>query len=233
VSENKKSWSDYFALASDNFKKVNDILHAVVDTVSDSTIGTSFVQLSSKYKSNLAEIRMNVEAANVEYTGMGPILTNLIEIMQDPTANTKPEVQNALRGLASSLIESVRDRIEELSEEHEHQMSLFEHLEKAFHENVLRTTEEVARLQEAVGGLNKRTENLEKSTDHARLYTEKVEKVYDLRSEECASFSSGHATHYVRNEKINSVINQIEEILVNKSHGLVSFFIQREISKRN
>lgn len=233
IIDNKKAWNDYFSTASTNFKTVSEVLKQVADAGKSLTpaAGTSFIQLPSNYLTNLAEIKLSVESIDTEFTGMGPILSNLMEIMADPSANTKPEVHNALRGLARTLIESVRERVEELEDENEHQKALFEYLEKAFHENVTRSETEVSRLKKAVKRVDGRADSLSKSTEHAKNLASKVENIFTLRKNECHGLQYANSEHAIRSEKISSVITQVEEIVINKSNGLKSFFLQREMRK--
>jgi hypothetical protein len=229
IKEGKDAWATYFASATANFKALGELLKTVVEATNAPATGASFIQMGSEYHSALAEIKLTVQTINLKYTGMGPIVSNLVEIMADPNAAGKPEVRHALRGLVEALNNNVRDRLEEIEAENEHQSALFEHLEKAFHENVLRSNKEVQAHTDVTNNLNSRVNSLTAAHNHAKDLTSKIENIKALRGDECETYNHANTSVSIRSEKINSVINEIEGIVINKSAGIKTFFIQREM----
>jgi len=208
------------------------VFKSILDSVKEVPAGASFIQLNPSYHSNLAQIRMKVESNEIDFEGMSPVVSNLMEIMQNPGAIQKPEVVVAVRGLVQSLIENAETRFEVVEEENEHQSALFEHLEKSFNENVDRSTREGEGLQAISAGLDKRVAGLETATSHAGSLVEKVVALSGSRKDECYKFKMGSKDQTIKIEKVNAIISQLEEILITKSTGIKSFFIQREM-KRN
>jgi len=195
------------------------------------TKAAAFVELNEEYNTNLAEIRVRIESSELDFHGMEPVVTNLMEIMQNKAAMQKAEVVVAVRNLVQSLLENCRDFVEQLDEEHEHQSALFEHLEKAFNENVARSEKEVEVLKAAATANGKRTQNFATSADHALVLAKHVEELLVLRVHECHNYKNGHAEATVKMEKIAAILTQIEEILINSAQGLHSYFLQREMRK--
>ena len=232
ITENKNSWNKYFETVSTNFKSVQDILKQVLvagEATPTVSSGTAFAQLSQEYHLSLAEIKMKVDTASVEYTGMGPILSNLVEIMADPKAVNNPEVMKSIKTLTKSLQDSVRNRLDEIEQENETQKSLFEHLENAFKENVERSKGEVERLTAALKSVDKRITALTSANEHARTLYEQVQNILELRGQECSNYHSNKSDAVIRTEKLNTIINQVEDLLINNKLNLKTFFIQREI----
>jgi len=229
IKDGKNAWATYFTSATANFKALEDLLKTVVEATNAPATGAAFVQLGTEYHSALAEIKLTVQSINLKYTGMGPIVSNLVEIMADPDAAGKPEVRHALRGLVQTLNDNVRDRLEEIEQENEHQSALFEHLEKAFHENVVRSDKEVIAHTDVVNNLSGRVNTLTVAHNHATDLTGKIENLKALREEECQGYNHVQSSLSIRLEKINSVITEIEGIVVNRSAGIKTFFIQREM----
>jgi hypothetical protein len=226
IKENKDSWTHYYKTVSSNFNKVQSILRNAL-AAGRTTKGASFVELPESYHTSLAEIRLQVEATDAEFLGMGPILSNLVEVMAE--APKKPHVRQQVRALIQSLIEHVRDRLEEIDEEHEHQAALFSHLEKAFTQNVKRSEDEVKTLSTTANSINVRKTNLTRAHKHSVSLTDKVTKIRDVREAECKHYKDGRAAAQIRREKIRSIITQIEEIILNQTSSIKSFFLQREM----
>ena len=226
IRDNKNAWTAYYNTVSTNFNKVSAILRSAL-AAGRGAKGAAFVELPENYHTSLAEIRLQVEATDAEFIGMGPILSNLVEVMAE--ASAKPHVRQAVRGLIQALIEHVRDRLEEIEEEHEHQSALFSHLEKAFHDNVTRSEKDVAALKSTAKSIDARKASIKSSFEHASTLSDKVLNIHDIRSSECSHYRAGASAAAIRREKINSIITQVEEIILNQSSGLKSFFLQREM----
>lgn len=231
VSTNKKAWTDFYKTHQENHKTVEGIFHQILENTKQVHQGTAFVELPANYATNMAQIRMQVESSDVDFNGMGPVVSNLMEIMQNHEAIKKPEVAVAVRSLVQSLIENIRDHQEALEEENEHQSALFEHLEKAFQENVSRSEKEVEGIKAVEANLNKRVITLTAAADHAHDLITKVDFIVSKRAEECRHYKSGSGDAAIRHDKINAIISQLEEILITKSQGLKSYFLQREMRK--
>ena len=229
IQEGVDAWKAYFKVASDNFKNLQTLLKSAITATKATPKAASFVELSEEYHSNFAEMRVQVQSIDLEYTGMGPIVSNLMEIMADPNAAAKPEVRNSVRLLAESLEEYVRDRLDEVEEQHEHQVALFDNLVKTYHENSDRSQKEVNALGESLTSLNGRLATLSSAYDHAVVLTAKVENVISLRNKECAHYKNSHSLAAIRSEKASAIINQVEGILADRSAGLKTFFLQREM----
>jgi hypothetical protein len=231
VHANKKAWSEFFKTHQENHKVVEGIFHQILENTKEVHHKTAFVQLPENYSTSMAQIRMQVESSDVDFNGMGPVVSNLMEIMSNHEAITKPEVALAVRSLVQSLIENVRDLQEALEEQNEHQSALFENLEKAFDENVQRSEKEVEVLKAVEANLAKRVNALSQAADHAHDLITKVDYIITKRNEECHQYKSGSGDAAIRHDKINAIITQLEEILISKSQGLKSYFLQREMRK--
>jgi hypothetical protein len=227
IKQNKAAWSTYYKTVTTNFNKVSEILKNALSALRPKK-GAAFVEVQEEtFSTSLAEIRLQVEATDAEFVGMGPILSNLVEIMAE--AVNKTEVRQKTRELVHLLIDNVRDRLEELDEENEHQSALFDHLEKTFHENVKRSEKEVDTLKTTHKAIDARMKNIQESHVHSVDLTDRVQKIHDIRAEECVHYKSGNASAQIRREKVRSIITQVEEIIVNQTSGLKSFFLQREM----
>ncbi len=229
IQEGVDAWKAYFKLASDNFKSLITLLRSAISATRASPKAASFVELSEEFHSNLAEMRVQIQSIDLEYTGMGPIVNNLLEIMADPNAAAKPEVRNSVRLLAESLVEYVKDRLEEVEEQHEHQVALFDNLVKTYHENSDRSQKEVTALNDSLKNLNDRLNTLKSAQEHAVALTNKVENIIALRAMECANYKNSNASATIRSQKASAIINQVEGILADRSAGLKTFFLQREM----
>jgi chromosome segregation ATPase len=115
IKQNKAAWSTYYKTVTTNFNKVSEILKNALSALRPKK-GAAFVEVQEEtFSTSLAEIRLQVEATDAEFVGMGPILSNLVEIMAE--AVNKTEVRQKTRELVHLLIDNVRDRLEELDEE--------------------------------------------------------------------------------------------------------------------
>lgn len=229
ITKNKQAWSAYYKTVTTNFASISNILKSALSALRPAK-GAAFVEVaedSDVFSTNLAEIKLQVEATDAEFVGMGPILSNLVEIMAE--AVNKSDVRQKTKELVHLLIDNVRDRVEEIEEENEHQSALFDHLEKTFHENVKRSEKDVSILKASAKGIQVRLTTITESHGHAVDLTDRVEKIHAIRHEECAHYHSGAAAAAIRTQKVRSIITQVEEIIVNQTSGLKSFFLQREM----
>jgi hypothetical protein len=229
IQEGVDAWNNYFNAASESFHSVIGILNSVVSAAKSQQTATSFLELSEEYHSNLAEMKVKIQSTNLEYTGVSPIISNLLEIMADPNAAAKPEVRNSIRVLAEGLIDHVRDRLDEIEEQHEHQSALFSNLVKAYKDNTDRTQKEVEGLNEQLKNVNGRFSTLSTAHTHATQLTNKVNNIILLRGKECEDYRNSKNTAVISTDKATAVINQIEEILTDKAAGIKTFFLQREM----
>jgi len=229
IHKNKEAWSNYYKTVTANFANISNILKSALSALRPKK-GAAFVEVednSDVFSTNLAEIRLQVEATDAEFVGMGPILSNLVEIMAN--AVDKSEVREKVKDFIHTLITNVRDRLEEIEEENEHQSALFDHLEKTFNENVKRSEKSVEVLKATAKGIDARSTTITESHAHSVDLTDRVQKIHDIRHEECAHYHSGNHSAQIRREKVRSIITQVEEIIVNQTSGLKSFFLQREM----
>lgn len=227
IKQNRAAWSTYYTTVTKNFNKVSEILKNAL-AATRKTKGASFVEVPEEsFSTSLAEIRLQVEATDAEFIGMGPILSNLVEIMAE--ASGKSDVREKVRNLIRALIDHVRDRLEELDYENEHQSALFEHLEKTFHENVKRSEKEVETLSTTQKAITARSTTIKKAYTHSTELNDKVEKIHDIRAKECQNYKDGRHASEIRREKVRSIITQVEEIIINQTSSVKSFFLQREM----
>jgi hypothetical protein len=231
VTDSKKSWAAFYDTLTKNHKNISSLLHNAMNTLKNHHKSHSFVELPESYTSSLAQIRVDAEGMDMELTGMEPIISNLLEIMNDKDAVKQQSVRHALHELIESLIEKMRDAIEDFDEENQHQSALFEHLVKSFEENVKRSTKTVEQLKKGVTALENKAKNVSGAASHAAALSDKVKHIFELRLHQCNSAVQAHNHNRIRTEKVNAIISQIEEILLTKSNGLKSFFIQREMRR--
>jgi len=167
-----------------------------------------------------------------DITGMSPIMTNLLEIMQDAASMNKDDVRKGLRSLIGTLIEEVRNKAEELEEENEHQNALFEQLEKAFNDNVARSEKSLEILQKTNDSLETKSAHMTKGVAHANILSTKVESILALRMKECKDFKQSHSFGQIRQEKILAIVGQLEEIVATRAAGMRAYFVQRDMKKK-
>lgn len=230
VQESLTAWQSYFSSAVSSLNAVVGVLRTIIEATKVNPTAASFVELGQEYHSTLTQIKTNTQSIELEYTGVGPILNNLLEIMSDVNA-VNPDVRTSIRTLADSLLDHIRDRIDEVEEQHEHQSSLFQNLVKSYGENVDRASKEVAKHQEHLTEVSSRVQTLDRSYNQAADLSKKVNELNTLRGHECENYNSSHQLSIVSADKATHVINEVERILADKAAGLKSFFIQREMTK--
>jgi hypothetical protein len=229
IQNNKAAWVKYYTTYKASYEAANKIFAGVLAVTKKA--GASFVQLPADYESSLSQMKMEVESSEFDFMGMGPVVSNLMEIMSNSNAMIKPDVVMKVRGVVESLQEAESERWEAVEDENEHQSALFEHLEKAFHENIERSNKEVSGTKVAADAISKRRDALNGAADHAGNLAGRVESIGSLRAHECRKLKNGNRHSVVRVEKINSIIAELSDILATKSAGLKSFFIQREMKR--
>jgi hypothetical protein len=119
IHKNKEAWTLYYKTVTTNFASISNILKSARSALRPRK-GAAFVEVaedSDVFSTNLAEIKLQVEATDAEFVGMGPILSNLVEIMAE--AVNKSDVRQKTKELVSLLIDNVRDRVEEIEEEND------------------------------------------------------------------------------------------------------------------
>jgi hypothetical protein len=230
IQNNKAGWNKYYNTYKGSVEASRKIFSRILATTKKMS-GASFVELPADYQTSLAQVKMEVESTEFDFLGMGPVVANLMEIMSNSEAMVKPQVVLRVRGLVESIQEAQNEKWEGVEEENEHQSALFEHLEKAFNENVERSNKELDGVKAASDGLARRVAALTAAADHANNLATRTESIRHLRGSECRKLKNGNRFSYVRVGKINAIISQLQDILTTKSSGLKSFFVQREMKR--
>jgi len=241
ITESKHAWATFSKVSTTNLSNIGNLLGAISDLLKGLKHHTAqahaqaqngkpaFIELPESFSTGLAEVRMTMSTTDVDTLGMGPFISNLLEIMQDPKAVQKPGVTKALKNLLETLIEAHRDAVEDFEEENEHQVAFFESLEKAYADNVARSEQDLAKFKKIVSSLQKREDSFHERAQHAESLGDQVENVFSLRMKECRDFKTSQKFAEVRGEKQLAIVGQLEEIVATQSHALKSFFIQREM----
>jgi hypothetical protein len=211
-----------------NLEKIKDIVKGKPEEEA-----ASFVQLGERYHMVLAEVKTDVENLKNDSTGLQPIISNLVEIMQDANASMKPEVRVSIRGIINNLKEKVRDRIDQVEEELIQITETFDRLGQAFDANVKRGKDAKEQLKKILEKLTDKIDSLQKGHEHAVSLTEKVKSIMALRMKECRLYKETLQFANVREEKVKAAVGEAKGVFATHENGFGAYFIQRSSKKLN
>lgn len=233
IKQNKDEWNSFYTSAKENHEKIMGFLRTIGDSLRQAheAVATanaqqqSFIELPESYSTSLAEVKSQFDNNNDNLSGLRPIISNLLEIMQDDDAVQKEQVRGALKRLHSALEEKIKERLDEFDEQNEVQVQLFESLEKAFHDNESRSAKVLEILTKAAETLEKKREKVTQAVKDANEITEKAGKILGLRLKECSGWQTYNAFASIRSEKIMSIVQSLEGVIADK-WPVVNAFLQ-------
>ena len=243
IQENRAGWDEYYNKAKKNNQVVLTLLDQIknqfnhLDSLSakaekdqDSQNGTAFLELPTEYTSSLAEVKNEFENANDSFGGMRPVVINMLELLKDHKAVSNPLVRTNLRDLFHAIREKVRESNEELEEQNEQQVALFNGLNSAFSANIKRTETVLNTLKKAYDVINTKKDKIEVAAQNAENLSKKAGTIVKLRKEECSGLIDYYEANRARNTKIMNVVGQLNEIIMDRFTSLNSYFMQREMT---
>jgi len=243
IQENRAGWDEYYNKAKKNNQVVLTLLDQIknqfnhLDSLSakaekdqNSQNGTAFLELPTEYTSSLAEVKNEFENANDSFGGMRPVVINMLELLKDHKAVSNPLVRTNLRDLFHAIREKVRESNEELEEQNEQQVALFNGLNSAFSANIKRTETVLNTLKKAYDVINTKKDKIEVAAQNAENLSKKAGTIVKLRKEECSGLIDYYEANRARNTKIMNVVGQLNEIIMDRFTSLNSYFMQREMT---
>jgi len=189
--------------------------------------GNAFIELKGEDITALSEIRVEFASNSDELEGLRPIITSLLQTMNEVPQISKPDIRRRVIRILRNIIKvlhRVRERIEARTEGAE---AIFQALIKNFEENKTRCTKLQQRLVNERKVLVRRQVALNDSRRRARRITKLSKQTFRIRHRQCAGGKVRNARLHVRTQKMKNIVAQIEEILQERFGNLKSYFIQR------
>lgn len=218
IKANRAGWNTFYTNISTNFKKLESTLSQISATLrglkkTKPAKGAAFIELPDNYEVNLAQIKVDFEGNFNNVDGLKPVVSNLLEIMQNKPAVVKVDVRLSLKRLVESLAEKVRDRVEQLEEENETQTSLFANLELALSANVSRSRKSLDILKKSQEALEKKAAGISAAIARSDVHVKRAVAIYDMRVLECQQSVDIHKYLTVKKSKLYSVVGILKDIV--------------------
>lgn len=223
---NKDSWTDFYSKVSENYKIIQGLLQQIGSALrhlNRAGENTAFVELPADYHTTLNQVKIQIVGDFDSVEELKPILTNMLEVMADSKAVQKPSVRGVLRRLFDEVSERFRDRVEQLEDENEFQVSMFDNFEKSFIANAANAKKTLDIVVKAKDKLAKKTEQIGQAITIAASITQKAENILSLKVNECLFFEEGKKHFSIKKNKVRSIISALTDIVNNRFPVLHSF----------
>jgi len=229
IRQNQKAWNNFWNTSKKNVQKVLALLHKAhehLKALKSHLKKAALIELPESYGNALAEISSDFEGTYDNLDGLRPVISNLLEIIRKPHHLNKHEIRQHIRSLLRHIIERLGDKVNEYEEENEHQIGLYEGLDKLFND----AREGGAKVVKALEGALKRTgkkiaylkigikgsEQLVKASFHVGF----------LRSKECRRHHRSQKRKNIRAEKVLGIVSQLHEVISDRWSTLHGKFLQ-------
>lgn len=224
----KNDWATNYENVINYLKNDLELLNQISNTVDQAgNSNAAFVQKNMKYKTSLTQIKVQFQSRGNDLTGMKPILSNLVQIMQGDAVNDA-QVKIHIQEVVAQLRITIRDRIDEVEEQNEVVKNQLESLETALQGNVKRTNDFTAEAQKGQTFAENKVNHVAKLNDAATSLLTKLKNIISLRVEACEHFAQVHSYENVNGEKVLDVIQQVKNILNENFNVLPAFFAEKE-----
>jgi len=236
IKENQKGWMKFWEKAKNNMHKVIEMLHRAskhLQELKEHYKNAALIQLPESYGDALSEIKSQFEETFDNLDGLRPLISSLLEIMRQANHLNKPQVRKHIRNIIRHLIARFSDKINDLDEEHEHQIGLFDALDKLFGDAIDRGEKSEKAIKDALERVEKKVDILKTGVAGIKSLVKSAKNVIDLRYKECRRLHGSHVAQNVRAEKILSVVSELQEVIGERWKNLNTFFTEGTSSLAN
>jgi hypothetical protein len=223
VTKNLENWEAYWNQTKETLAQVirivDDIRHHLTTHVTES----AFIQMGNKYHIGLTQIKISLAGINTDYSEMKPIISNLVEIMQDQPQLSKAAVRLGLKGLFHKISEYVSEKRDEIAEEDSQIRALFSVLQKAVQDNIYRAESTVNVVKEDFTFLNSKVESFTSFFERAENIANLAHHILEDKGNQCKNYQQLESHARITHSKIEYIVSHLQEVLRVDGANIESF----------
>jgi hypothetical protein len=233
VEKNAKAWKKYYATTSDNLQKVVGLLSRASSHIKSLKNDAALIELPGVYKSSLSQLSSEFDGTNDNLGGLRAVISNVFELVQKKEHISHADFRHKARSIIRHIIDRIGDFQNELAEENEAQVGLFDSLGNLFNDAVQRSNKVTSALAKQAKEAAQKITWLTVAVKGSKSLANQAKSVVQQLAAECRYHKSKAYRHDVREGKMLSVIDNLRDVIADRWGPLHTFFTQKYLESQN